>query len=325
MRRKVQPEDKSKNMTAMSASASSPPDRVSALTKYNRMGEGGKPEAHDFRPGLYIVATPIGNARDITLRALDLLACADIIACEDTRVTRKLLNIHNINRPTMAYHDHNAQKVRPRLLKHLNEGKIVALVSDAGTPLISDPGYRLVREVRDAGLNITALPGASAALAALASAGLPTDCFLFFGFLPAKGAARRKALAAVAKAPATLVFYESAGRLAASLADMAVVLGGRQAAVMRELTKKFEEARFGDLDNLASHYGDTGPPKGEIVVLVAPEKGTAGVLDQDAIDTLLRGELMTRRIKDAAAAVAKRTGLRRRDLYNRALRLREEE
>ena len=279
--------------------------------------------ANEFEPGLYIVSTPIGNARDITLRALDLMACADIIACEDTRVTRKLLKIHNITRPTLAYHDHNAHSIRPKLLKRLNNGEIVALVSDAGTPLVSDPGYRLVKEVRDAGLNVTSLPGASAALAALASAGLPTDRFLFIGFLPTRSTARRKTLAAISGISATLIIYENAARLRTSLEDMALALGNRQAAVMRELTKKFEEVRRGDLSTLAAYYVGSGPPKGEIVVLIAPGEKLVEDLDQDTIDAILRAELNVHRVKDAAALVSERTGLARRYLYSRALKLRE--
>ncbi|MDP6832024.1 MAG: 16S rRNA (cytidine(1402)-2'-O)-methyltransferase [Alphaproteobacteria bacterium] len=276
-----------------------------------------------FAPGLYVVATPIGNARDITLRALDLLSGADVIACEDTRVTRKLLIIHGIKTPTLAYHDHNAARVRPRLMERLKKGEIVALVSDAGTPLISDPGYRLVSEVRKAGLAVTALPGASAPLAALASAGLPTDKFLFAGFLPGKSNARRRALTELAAVPATLVFFEAAPRLVASLRDMAAELGVRQAAVLRELTKKFEEARHGSLAELADHYQTSGPPKGEIVVLVAPPDGTVAALGQAEVDAMLLAALGQGSLKDAARGVAERTGLPRRDLYNRALALRD--
>ncbi len=286
-------------------------------------GQGGKAARQTFVPGLYVVATPIGNARDITLRALDLLALADIIACEDTRVTRKLLRIHNIDRPTLAYHDHNATRVRPGLMERLNKGEIVALVSDAGTPLISDPGYRLVRAAREAGIAVTALPGASAPMAALASAGLPTDRFLFTGFLPGKSAARRRALGEFTALPATLVFFEAAPRLAASLSDMAAVLGPRPSAVLRELTKKFEEVRHGNLDELAAHYKSAGPPKGEIVVLVGPGTAERGeVLDQAEIDALILAALEHGSVKDAAAALAERTGLPRRDLYNRAVSLR---
>ena len=286
-------------------------------------GRGGKATPQSFTPGLYIVATPIGNARDITLRALDLLALADVIACEDTRVTRKLLHIHEIDRPTLAYHDHNAAAVRPRLMERLNKGEIVALVSDAGTPLISDPGYRLVKTAREAGIAVTALPGASAPMAALASAGLPTDRFLFAGFLPGKTVARRRALEELAELSATLVFFEAAPRLAASLSDMAAVLGSRPGAVLRELTKKFEEARHGELGELAAHYQSAGPPKGEIVVLVGPGTGQPVALEAAEIDALLLAALDQGSVKDAAAALAERTGLPRRELYSRALHLRD--
>ena len=292
------------------------------VTQSSARATGGKAVPATFSPGLYVVATPIGNARDITLRALDLLASADIIACEDSRVTRKLLLIHGIETPTLAYHDHNAARMRPRLMERLNKGEIVALVSDAGTPLISDPGYRLVNEVRAADIAVTALPGASAPMAALASAGMPTDRFLFAGFLPGKTVARRRTLAELAVVPATLVFFEAAPRLAASLADMGLELGPRAAAVLRELTKKFEEARHGTLSDLAAHYQAVGPPKGEIVVLVAPPDDKAESLDPAEIDAMLQAALGQGSVKDAAKALAEQTGLPRRDLYNRALELR---
>lgn len=308
----------SSSLKSVRASTQTSGDNVQSTARVT----GGKAAPASFTPGLYVVATPIGNARDITLRALDLLRGADIIACEDTRVTRKLLNIHDIDRPTLAYHDHNAARIRPRLMERLIKGEIVALVSDAGTPLISDPGYRLVNEARQAGVAVTALPGASAPLAALASAGLPTDKFLFAGFLPAKSAARRRALGELASVSATLVFFESAPRLAASLTDMAAELGPRKAAVLRELTKKFEEARHGSLPDLARHYQTEGPPKGEIVVLVAPPDGRAATLEAAEIDALLLTALDQGSVKDAAAGLAERTGLPRRTLYNRALVLR---
>ncbi|MBL6954028.1 MAG: 16S rRNA (cytidine(1402)-2'-O)-methyltransferase [Alphaproteobacteria bacterium] len=320
---------KANDGSAQGASASSSLNCVRASTQTSggdnqstAPATRGKAVPTSFAPGLYVVATPIGNARDITLRALDLLRAADIIACEDTRVTRKLFIIHDIDRPTLAYHDHNAARIRPRLMERLIKGEIVALVSDAGTPLISDPGYRLVNEARQAGVAVTALPGASAPLAALASAGLPTDKFLFAGFLPAKSAARRRALGELASVPATLVFFESATRLAASLTDMTAELGPREAAVLRELTKKFEEARHGSLPDLARHYQTEGPPKGEIVVLVAPPDSRAVTLDEAEIDAMLLTALDQSSVKDAAAAVAERTSLPRRALYNRALVLR---
>ena len=273
-------------------------------------------------PGLYLVATPIGNARDITLRAIDVLAGAEILAAEDTRNTRKLLDILGIRREggrIVPYHDHNGAQQRPRLLAALAEGRSVALVSDAGTPLVADPGYRLATEAIAAGHAVTAVPGASAVLAALSVAGLPSDRFLFAGFLPPRQAARRRALEALAAVPATLVFYESPRRLAASLADMAAVLGDRPAAVCRELTKRFEEVRRGGLATLAAGYA-TGPaPKGEVVVVTGgPVAAPAGAA---TLDAALRAALTTLSVKDAAAAVAAELGLARREVYARALGL----
>lgn len=272
-------------------------------------------------PGLYLVATPIGNARDITLRALDLLAAVDVIACEDTRTTGKLLAMHGISARLTAYHDHNAARVRPALLARLRRGEAVALVCDAGTPLISDPGYRLVVEARSAGIPVTTAPGPSAALAALTISGLPTDRFFFAGFLPPKRAARRRALERLAVIDGTLLLYESARRLAAALADMADVLGPREAAVARELTKLHEEVRRAPLDALAAHYERAGAPKGEIVIVVAAPDADADRLDDATVDELLRQALATDSLRDAAARVALATGLPRRRLYNRALAL----
>lgn len=271
-------------------------------------------------PGLYLVATPIGNAGDITLRALAVLAAVDVVACEDTRVTGRLLHIHGLDRPLLAYHDHNAERVRPRLLARLAAGERVALVSDAGTPLVSDPGFRLVRACLAENVPVVPVPGASAVLAALTVAGLPTDRFLSTGFLPARAAARRRALAELAAVPATLVFLESPHRLAESLADMAAVLGNREAAVSRELTKRFEETVRGRLAELATRYAGTGPPKGEITVVVGPP-AAAAVPEADAVDAMLREALAGASVKDAAAAVAAATGLPKRTLYARALAL----
>jgi 16S rRNA (cytidine1402-2'-O)-methyltransferase len=272
--------------------------------------------------GLYLVATPIGNARDITLRALDILAAADLVAAEDTRRTRKLLAIHGIRRggAVLPYHDHNAPEQRPRLLAALAAGKSVALVSDAGTPLVADPGYRLAREAIAAGHPVVAAPGASALLAALAVAGLSTDRFLFAGFPPPRAAARRKALALLAAVPATLVFYESPRRLAASLAAMAEGLGGeRPAAVCRELTKRFEEARRGPLAELAARYAAAPEPKGEVVVVVGPPGDRPG--REGELDAALAAALPGRSVRDAAAEVAAGLGLPRRQVYARALEL----
>lgn len=275
--------------------------------------------AASLTPALYIVATPIGNLGDLTMRARDILASADLVACEDTRITGKLLAAFGLKRPLIAYNDHNADKVRPILLDALRQGKAVALVSDAGTPLVSDPGYKLVRDVAAAGLAVTAAPGPSALLAALVLAGLPTDRFLFAGFLPPRSGARRSALGELAAVPATLVFYESGPRLAASLADMAAVLGDRPAAVARELTKLFEEVRRDPLAVLAAHYAEAGPPKGEIVVVVgAPEAESASA---DTLDAALRRALDNNSTRDAAALIAGETGLPRRQVYARALEL----
>ena len=274
-------------------------------------------------PGLYLVSTPIGAARDITLRALDILASADILAAEDTRTARKLMDIHGVKRDWRAilpYHDHNGAAQRPRLLAALAEGKSVALVSDAGTPLIADPGFKIAAEAIAAGHSVVAAPGASALLAALSVAGLPTDRFLFGGFLPPKDIARRKALAALAAVPATLVFYESPRRLAATLAAMADALGAeRPAAVCRELTKRFEETRRGTLGALAAEYGAEDAPRGEIVVVVGPPLDTE-VAEGD-LDAALAAALDGASVKDAATEVAARLGLPRRQVYARALEL----
>lgn len=277
-------------------------------------------------PGLYLVATPIGTASDITLRALDILAKADVLAAEDTRNTRKLLEIHGIKldgRPFIPYHDHNGAAQRPRLLSAIHEGKSVAFVSDAGTPLIADPGYQLAAAVIDAGLPVTSAPGASALLAALAVAGLPTDRFMFAGFPPVKQVAKRKFLSEFAAVPSTLVFYESPRRLADCLAAMADIYGGdRRAAVCRELTKKFEEVKRGTLSELATHYAETGAPKGEVVIVVGPPlKHAASATD---VDTALRDALQTLSVKDAAKQVAEALDLPRKQLYARALELTRE-
>jgi len=275
-----------------------------------------------FEPGLYLVATPIGNLRDVTLRALDLLAVADLIACEDTRVSAKLLAHFGLSAPLAAYHEHNAERMRPKLMERLKAGAVVALISDAGTPLVSDPGWKLVRAALADGIRVSALPGPSAALAGLLLSGLPSDRFLFAGFLPSKSAARKKSLAALATVQATLIFFETAPRLAASLADMAESLGDRPAAVARELTKLYEEVHRQPLAALAAHYRAAGPPKGEIVVLVAPPaSGAAATLDEAALDRSLSAALATMSVKDASAAVAAATGQPRRLVYQRALAL----
>lgn len=276
-------------------------------------------------PGLYIVATPIGNAGDITLRALALLSAADIIACEDTRVTRKLLTIHGIHGPRLvAYHEHNAERAGAGIIEAVKSGKIVALVSDAGTPMINDPGWRLAAAMRAEGLAVESLPGPSAVINALVLAGLPTDRFMYCGFPPPKQGRRRTWLGGLRDVPATLVFLESPARLANSLADMADVLGPRPAAVLREMTKKFEELRAGPLDELAAHYGDGGPPRGE-VTLVVGGPGAADEADADDVDQRLRDALKTDSVREAASRIAAETGLARRDVYNRALAIKAED
>ena len=276
-------------------------------------------DAAKLAQGLHIVATPIGNLGDVTLRALETLAGADLVACEDTRVTRKLMDRYGIATPLTPYHDHNAAQARPMLLRRLAEGAAIALVSDAGTPLVSDPGFKLVRAVQDAGHRVTALPGASALLAALTVAGLPTDQFYFAGFLPPKQAARRDRIAELARIPGTLVLFETGPRSAAALADLATGLGPREAALCRELTKIHEEVRRGDLAMLARSCA-AQEPRGEIVVVIAPPE-PAPLPSVSDTDALLESALGRVSLKDAVSEVADSTGLPRRDVYQRALAL----
>ncbi len=268
-------------------------------------------------PGLYIVATPIGNLGDITMRAAEVLARCDAIACEDTRVTAKLLKHLDIRKPLWRYDDHSGEKDRARLLESMRS-QAIALVSDAGTPLISDPGYRLVREAREEDIAVTSLPGASAAIVGLTLSGLPNDRFLFAGFLPVKEKARGDALAELANVPATLIFYETAPRLAKSREAIGEVMPGRDVAVGRELTKLHEECRTGTPAELIAHY-EAHPPRGEIVLMVAPPGEEArGEVDADA---LLIAALEHDKPSQAAAQVAKATGLDRKMLYARAMEL----
>jgi 16S rRNA (cytidine1402-2'-O)-methyltransferase len=280
---------------------------------------GDSLEVPPAEAGLYLVATPIGNLRDISLRALEILAAADVIACEDSRVTRKLTEHYGIATPLTLYHEHNAAEARPKILAHLGEGQVVALVSDAGTPLISDPGYRLVREAVEAGFTVIPVPGASAVLTALTAAGLPTDRFFFEGFLPPKQVARQKRIAELGAIPATLVLFESGPRLAAALTDLASGLGARQAAICRELTKLHEEIRRDDLEKLARHYAAGAETRGEIVIVVAPPGDDAE--NADDVDDLLRQALTRVSVKDAVGEVALATGRPRREVYQRALEL----
>ena len=279
-------------------------------------------------PALYLVACPIGNLADVTLRALSTLAQCDLLVCEDTRYTRRLLQAHGLDRSDrslIAYHEHNAARVRPKLIEALKRGETVALVSDAGTPLVSDPGFKLARLAVEAGIRIVPVPGPSAVLAGLVAAGLPSDRFCFAGFPPPKSAARRRWLAELKPVPATLILFEAPQRLAASLADMAEVLGAaRQAAVARELTKLFEEVRRAPLAQLAADYAAEERPKGEIVVLVGPPLAEA--TDAAALDSALRTALATSAsLKDAVQAVQTATGLPRKQIYGRALALSQSE
>lgn len=276
-------------------------------------------DAAKAEPGLYLVATPIGNLGDITLRALEVLAGADVIACEDTRVTRKLIERYGITTPLTAYHEHNAAEARPKLLARLAGDQAIALVSDAGTPLISDPGYKLVRAACEAGHSVSALPGPSSVLAALSVAGLPTDRFFFEGFLPPKQAARQKRTAVLANIPSTLVMFESGPRVAAMLADLAAAFGKRTAAVCRELTKLHEEVKRGDLETLAHEYTAGAETRGEFVIVVAPPAEEEEISDN--VDELLRQALRRVSVKDAVGEVALVTGRPRREVYQRALNL----
>ncbi|MCI5048875.1 MAG: 16S rRNA (cytidine(1402)-2'-O)-methyltransferase [Rickettsiales bacterium] len=270
---------------------------------------------------LYIVATPIGNLGDMTYRAVQTLSQVDVIACEDTRTSAVLLSHYEIDTPTISYHDHNGAKQRPLILERLGRGESVALISDAGTPLISDPGYKLVHEARALGFQVTPIPGASSVLSALCAAGLPSDQFTFCGFLPNKTQARQKALQALEDYAGTLVFLESPKRLSDMLADAHAVLGAREAVIAREITKRFEEFHSGTLAELVEHYAHAATPKGEIVVLIGP--AAAQAYDEEAIDALLKAALSELPTKQAAAHVAEQTGQSKSDLYQRALALKD--
>lgn len=290
---------------------------------------GGDPIAEAIRskletvvvdPGLHIVSTPIGNLADITLRALAVLSRADLIACEDTRVTGKLKSTFGFATPLTPYHEHNAEKATPSIIKRLEEGQIVALVSDAGTPLVSDPGYRLVSAAIAAKLPVIAVPGPSAALTALVASGLPTDRFLFVGFLPSKTVARQKELAVLTALTASLVFYESPNRLTGTLKDMAQLLGPRPAVIAREMTKRFEELTRGSLADLATSFDKQAAPKGEVVIVVGPPGDKPEVAPEE-IDRLLAKALENGGVKDASTSVAAASGWSRRAVYQRALAL----
>jgi len=306
--------------TTSNAAPSSHAAPIGAPNSTGGVGAGKSAVSPKLAPGLYVTATPIGNASDVSLRALSVLKGADAILAEDTRVTSKLLAIHGIARPMLAYNDHNAPRMRPQILARLAAGGALALVSDAGTPLISDPGNKLVREVRGAGLAVYPVPGASAVMAALSACGLPTDRFFFAGFLPSKSGERRSVLEECAAVPGSLVFFEAPQRLAESLGDMAEILGAREAAVARELTKLHEEFRFGTLPELASSYQTA--PKGEIVVVVGPPQKIGP--DVKHLDALLTQALEFMPVKAAAHLLAEATGERPRFLYDRALTLKGE-
>jgi 16S rRNA (cytidine1402-2'-O)-methyltransferase len=297
------------------ATAARDPNRRACLSKPAADAAFWTP-AHELEPGLHLVATPIGNLGDITLRALWVLRNVDRILCEDTRVTGRLLAHFGIGARLDPYHDHNADRVRLLALEALRRGERLALVSDAGTPLVSDPGFKLVRAALDEGLPVTAAPGPSAALGALVLSGLPPDTFLFTGFLPVRSVARRRTLLRWRDLAATLIFYEGPSRLAASLADMAEILGDRPAAIGRELTKRHEEVRRGTLSSLAAQYRGNAP-RGEVVVVVGPPQAQSP--EEDDVDRRLDAKLARLSLRDAVAELAGETGVARRTLYDRAL------
>ncbi len=289
------------------------PERVSAdLTR--RLAE-------PLAPGLYLVATPIGNLADITLRALTTLARADVIYCEDTRHSRTLVAHYGIARTLRPYHEHNAEEQRPRVLADLARGARIALISDAGTPLVSDPGYKLVRDCITEGHTVVAVPGASAVMTGLCVAGLPTDTFLFAGFLPPRSGARQTRIAGLASVPATLIFFEAPTRLAETLTDLAATLGPRPAAVARELTKLHEDIARGPLPELAAHF-QSAPPKGEIVILVGPPSNEAAT--DEAIVAALESALAHMSLRDAAKAVAERLSAPKARVYDLGLKLKSD-
>ena len=310
--------------------------RAKAASINSTEGEGSRePAARSFSvgghvltapkavPGLHLVATPIGNLGDITLRALETLAGVDIIACEDTRITRRLTERYAITALLKPYHEHNAALARPKILEKLAQGASIALVSDAGTPLISDPGFKLVREVCAAGHQVIALPGPSSVLSALAVAALPTDRFFFEGFLPPKQTARRARLAELARIDATLVMFESGNRVQDTLADLAGIMGGRDAAICREMTKLHEEIRRASLSELAD-AADRLETRGEFVLVIGPPAAGAQVMAGEVLDDLLRSSLARDSVKDAVAHAVELSGRPRREIYARALELAKE-
>lgn len=279
--------------------------------------------AKPLAPGLHLVATPIGNLGDISLRALDCLARADLVACEDTRHSGRLLAHFGLKARLLPYHEHNATNARPKLMAALRDGAAVALISDAGMPLISDPGYKLVREALAEDITVTAIPGASASLAGLSVAGLPSDSFFFAGFLPPKSAARKTRLKEVAEVPGTLIFYETGARLAAALPDMADVLGDREAAVAKELTKLHEQVARGRLTALCERFAGDEPPKGEFVVMVAPPGREQSEASDEEIAAALEDAFATESLRDAVQAVSDAFGVKRKRVYRLGLALQQ--
>lgn len=282
----------------------------------------GKVAKSQLRPGLTLLATPIGNARDVSLRTLDALREAEIIACEDTRMARRLMEMHGVvlgDRQLVACHDHNEAQIVLRLIAAIEEGKRVVYLSDAGTPLVSDPGYRLARAVIEAEGGLSATPGPCAAVMALTLSGLPSDRFTFGGFAPNKSGQRQRFYREFLQAPGTVIFYESPRRLGDALGDMLTVFGPRDAAVARELSKAFEEVRRGTLAELAAHYAETGPPKGEIVILVGP--AAMETASAETLDAALHEALSEMSVKDAVRSVSESLDLPRKQVYERALAL----
>lgn len=272
--------------------------------------------------GLYVVSTPIGNLSDITLRALDILKLVDLVVCEDTRVSSGLLSHYGIRKPLISYNDHNGDERRPEILAEIEKGRRVALISDAGTPLVSDPGYKLVREARAKGIYVTAIPGASSVLAALCLSGLPSDSFYFGGFLPSKSEALRKHIASLAAVPATMIFFESARRLEKSLAVLCDVLSDRQAAIVRELTKLYEESRRGKLSELLENIQKSGVPKGEVVLVIAPP-AESEIMEKQQVEESLELLLKSHSVKEAATIIAEQTGHSRKEIYALTLKIQE--
>ncbi len=290
---------------------------VSSAT--NDQGKKAGPQSMPMKPGFYLVATPIGNLRDITFRALDVLSSVDLIICEDTRVTGKLMSAYGFKKRMQVYNDHSTDNQRDTLISLIENGHSIAVLSDAGTPLISDPGYKLVRGAIEKNLLVTSIPGPNAALTALQLSALPTDQFSFLGFLPPKTTARQAALKKWENAPATLVIYETGPRLLASLQDMRVTLGNRPAAVMRELTKMYEETKRGSLSDLILHYTEKGAPKGEIVVAIG--RGAEAPISSESIEKQLQRALEKMSVRDAAEMVAQATGKPKKTIYTLALKL----